>query len=62
MNKKEWKTILSLLQELWGRRKSVLICMFLMSVSQGVRPYVSVILTGYLIDAAYVIIYRGEKI
>lgn len=54
MNKKEWKTILSLLQELWGRRKSVLICMFLMSVSQGVRPYVSVILTGYLIDAAYV--------
>lgn len=53
MNKKEWKTILFLLQELRLRHKKVLASMMLLSVSQGVRPYVSVVLTGLLIDAVY---------
>ena len=53
MNKKECKTILFLLRELANNHKNILVGMVLLGVLAGVRPYVAVILTGLLIDAAY---------
>ena len=53
MNKKEWRVIRFMLRELAAKNKKTLISMFLLSISQGISPYVSVILTGKLIDAAY---------
>lgn len=53
MSKKAWKSIFSLLQELTARHKQMLVSMVLLSATQGIKPYVAVVLTGKLIDAAY---------
>ncbi len=53
MNKKEWTAFCFLMKELMKRNRKTLISMLILSVSQGVRPYVAVVLTGLLIDAAY---------
>ncbi|MBE5876687.1 MAG: ABC transporter ATP-binding protein [Lachnospiraceae bacterium] len=53
MNKQDFKNIWLILRNLAMNYKKVLVSMFLMSVSIGVRPYVAVVLTGILIDAVY---------
>lgn len=53
MNKKEWTAFGFLMKELMRRSRSTLISMLILSVSQGIRPYITVVLIGLLIDAAY---------
>lgn len=53
MNKKEFKTIAFLLKDFASGHKGVMAAMAVLSVSKGIRPYVAVILTGLLVDAAY---------
>lgn len=53
MNKREWKAIAGVMKEFCGEYRNVFIGMVILSVIQGVRPFISVVLTGYLVDAAY---------
>ena len=53
MNKKEWKAIWRLLRDYSKDRSSMMIAMIVHGIIPGVRPFVSVVLTGKLIDAVY---------
>ena len=53
MNKKEWKAIWRLLCDYGKGRSHVIIAMLFDGVIQGVKPYISIILTGILIDTVY---------
>lgn len=53
MSKKEWKAIWRLLCDYSKGQHSMMIAMVLNGVILGVRPFISVILTGKLIDAVY---------
>lgn len=54
MNKKEIKAIYFLLRDFAaGGYKKILVCMVFLSIVQGIRPYITAVLTGYLIDAVY---------
>lgn len=53
MNKRQWKNLFSLLGSLSEKHKDVLVSLVLQSVFAGIRPFIAVILTGILIDAAY---------
>lgn len=53
MNKKEWKAVAGVMKDFCAGHRNVFICMVILSVIQGVRPFISVVLTGYLVDAAY---------
>ncbi len=53
MNKKDWKAIWRLLADYSKGRKNVLIAMVFHGIIPGLRPFISVILTGKLIDAVY---------
>lgn len=53
MSKKDWKNIFALLGNLWQNHKDVIISMVCLSVFMGSRPFISVILTGMLVDAVY---------
>lgn len=53
MSRKDWKKILALLGNLSENHKDVLISLVGLSVCSAARPFVSVILTGMLVDAAY---------
>ena len=50
---KDWKKIGSLLGNLAENHKDVLFSMVGLSVVKGIRPFISVILMGMLVDAAY---------
>ncbi len=56
MRKKEWKNILSLVADFSKENRSMTICLFLISIIDGIKPFVAVVLTGILVDA----VYRGE--
>ena len=53
MNKREWKAIWRLLRDYSKGRSHVMIAMVFNGIIMGVRPYISVILTGKLIDVVY---------
>ena len=53
MSRKEWKAIWRLLCDYSKGRSSMMIAMFFHGIIPGVRPFISVILTGKLIDAVY---------
>lgn len=53
MSRKDWKKILVMLGNLSENHKDVLISMVLLSIITAMRPFVAVILTGMLVDAAY---------
>ena len=53
MSKKDLKSIFALLGNLWQNHKDVIISMVCLSVFMGSRPFISVILTGMLVDAVY---------
>ncbi len=53
MNKKEWKAIGRLLHDYARERSYVMIAMLFHGIVTAVRPFISVILTGKLIDAVY---------
>lgn len=58
MSRKDWKKIVIMLGNLSENHKDVLISMVLLSIITAIRPFVAVILTGMLVDAAY----AGAKI
>ncbi len=58
MSKKDWKNIFAVLGNVAQKHKDVLISMVFLSVFVGVRPFISVILTGMLVDA----VYEGESL
>ncbi|MDE6219296.1 MAG: hypothetical protein K2G51_02495 [Lachnospiraceae bacterium] len=51
--KKDWRKIFALLGNLSKNHKDVLAGMVGLSVFTGIRPFISVILMGMLVDAAY---------
>lgn len=51
--KKDWKKIFALLGNLAENHKDVLVSLVGLSIVTGVRPFLSVILMGMLVDAAY---------
>ncbi len=53
MNKKDWKAIWRLLSDYSKGRSNVIIAMIVHGIIPGVRPFISVVLTGKLIDAVY---------
>lgn len=53
MNKKEWRAIRRLLRDYSKGRSAMMIAMVLHGIIPGVRPFISVVLTGKLIDAVY---------
>lgn len=53
MNKKEWSNIFAFLGTLKDGNKDVLVSLVLLSVLQAARPFIAIILTGILVDAAY---------
>ena len=53
MNRKSWKNIFALLGNISHNHKDVLIGMVGLSVFMGSRPFITVILTGMLVDAVY---------
>lgn len=50
---KDWKKIFALLGNLAENHKDVLVSMVGLSIVKGIRPFISVILMGMLVDAAY---------
>lgn len=58
MSKKDWKNILALLGNISQNHRDVLLSMVCLSVFMGSRPFISVILTGMLVDA----VYAGEEL
>lgn len=52
-DKKDWRKIFALLGNLSKNHKDVLVGMVGLSVFTGIRPFISVILMGMLVDAAY---------
>lgn len=53
MSRKDWKNIFILLGSLSEKHKDVLISMVGLSVFTAVRPFITVVLTGMLVDAVY---------
>ena len=53
MNRKEWKNIFALLGALVPKHTDELVSLVLLSLIQGTRPFISVLLTGGLVDAVY---------
>lgn len=53
MNKKEWKAVMALFGSLTEKHKDVLAAMVLTGVFEAVRPFIAIVLTGMLVDAAY---------
>ena len=53
MSKKEWKNLFAFLGSLKEGNKDVLVSLVLLSAFQGARPFIAVVLTGILVDAAY---------
>ena len=53
MSRKDWKKIFALLGNLSENHKDVMISLVGLSICTAARPFVSVILTGMLVDAAY---------
>ena len=53
MSKKDWKNIFFLLRDLMKKHREVVICTVFQGVFVGVRPFISVVLTGLLVDAVY---------
>ncbi len=58
MRKKEWKNILSLIIDFSKENRSMTVCMLLVSIVDGIKPFVAVVLTGILVDA----VYSGESL
>ena len=53
MSRKSWKNIFALLGNISHNHKDVLIGMVGLSIFMGSRPFITVILTGMLVDAVY---------
>ncbi len=53
MSKKEWKNMFAFLGSLRGKHTDVLVSLVILSMLQAVRPFLSVILTGRLVDGVY---------
>lgn len=53
MSRKDWKNIFILLGSLSEKHKDVLISLVGLSVFTAVRPFITVVLTGMLVDAVY---------
>ena len=53
MNRKEWKAIWRLLCDYSKGRSDVMISLLFHGIIPGIRPFISVVLTGKLIDAVY---------
>ncbi|MCM1388194.1 MAG: ABC transporter ATP-binding protein/permease [Bacillus sp. (in: Bacteria)] len=53
MSKKEWKDMSAFFFSLNDGHKDVLVSLVLLSILQGARPFIAVVLTGILVDAAY---------
>jgi len=53
MSRKDWKNIFILLGSLSGKHKDVLISLVGLSVFTAARPFITVVLTGMLVDAVY---------
>lgn len=53
MSKKEWKNLLTFLGSLKSHNMDVLVSLVLLSILQAARPFIAVVLTGILVDAAY---------
>lgn len=53
MNKKELKAVYAMLRDFSAGHKKIMISMVLLAIVQGVRPYITAVLTGFLIDAVY---------
>lgn len=53
MSRKDWKNIFILLGSLSERHKDVLIGLVGLSIFTAVRPFITVVLTGMLVDAVY---------
>lgn len=53
MSRKDWKNIFVLLGSLSEKHKDVLISLVGLSVFTAVRPFITVVLTGMLVDAVY---------
>jgi len=53
MSRKDWKKIFALLGNLFENHKDVLVSLVGVSVCTAFRPFISVVLTGMLVDAAY---------
>lgn len=53
MSRKDWKKIFTMMENLAKSHKDVLISMVGLSICSAARPFISVILMGMLVDAAY---------
>ncbi|MCM1261379.1 MAG: ABC transporter ATP-binding protein/permease [Butyrivibrio sp.] len=53
MSRKDWKKVFAMMENLAANHKDVLISLAGLSISSAVRPFISVILMGMLVDAAY---------
>ncbi len=53
MSRKDWKNIFILLGSLSEKHKDVLISLVGLAVFTAVRPFITVVLTGMLVDAVY---------
>ena len=53
MSRKDWKNIFVLLGSLSEKHKDVLVSLVGLSVFTAVRPFITVVLTGMLVDAVY---------
>lgn len=53
MNRQDWENIFFLLKDYAKRYKKIVVCLVFISIITAVRPYIAVVLTGYLLDAVY---------
>lgn len=53
MNKREWKSLFLIMKDLWASNKIIFVSLVIEAVLFAVKPYISIILTGKLVDAVY---------
>ena len=53
MSRREWKETFLVLKDLWGSNKGIFVSLVLEAVLLAIKPFISVILTGMLVDAVY---------
>lgn len=53
MNKREWKSLFLIMKDLWANNKIIFVSLVIEAVMVAMKPYISVILTGKLVDAVY---------
>lgn len=53
MNKREWKSLFLIMKDLWADNKVIFVSLVTEAVMVAAKPYISIILTGKLVDAVY---------